>query len=136
MDLSKFPMFHHDVTVLHKSSNQHTHLDMWTKAVYKQCSWRQHTERSVSGQTASVAQTTICRIPKRLEPPVEVGDYVILGEIPEVLITPQNIHQIYNQYRYRAIVAKAVSNNTNLVDAESPLRGAFADMEHHRIEGT
>lgn len=120
------PTFDHTVTLLHKSKDVTTKLDIWTATVYENCSFSQRTERTVSGATVSIGGYYICRIPKQIEFDCAVGDYIIkdrlfTGEVP----TSSTIMNIYQAHKPGAFMVKSYTDDTNTIEL----------AEHYHIEG-
>lgn len=53
--------------------------DVWTRVVVPDCCWDSNTERTVSGNTASLASTFVVLLPASLAGRVSVGDLVAKG---------------------------------------------------------
>jgi hypothetical protein len=141
VDISILPTAKYTVTVLNKlrSVDSPTKKDVWSKETISGCTWSEKTVRAVAGTTVQTASTRIVRAPQNsLYLPYQewiaktetnftfsTGDYLILGEIPETDITPQNVLQIVQKYRPNAFEIKAFKDNT-----------ALGLAGHYRIEGS
>lgn len=135
MNTALFPMFNKTVTVLHKSKGKYHGLDIWSKKEYANCFWAKKTVREISGQTASIGQIFVCRIPEQSSFPVAVGDYVVLGKVIEESITPDNIFDVIERYKPNVMTAKAVKDNVNLIDESNLVSPAIQNATHHYVEG-
>lgn len=128
------------VTILNKldGKDSMTRLDTWKKTVVHGCFFKAQNMRTINGTSASVAQSTICRIPKSENyHPYSVwkndisdgwtlspGDYIILGEVAED-VTADNVAAIVSSHKPDAMLVRAVSVNTKL----------HGMAEHYRAEG-
>lgn len=132
-------MFDKTITVYNKLSgaDSATKQDVWYRHVLHDCSFTSDTVRNVSGNTVSVGNAFVCRVPENpdylpysewKENPdigftLNVGDYVFLGEVDE-LITPNTLQKIYQQYKDRAFQVRGFKDNT----------GA-GRLKHYRLDG-
>lgn len=134
------PTFDYTVTILNKLKVQHsvTKNDVWFKSVVKNCAWTSSIVRNISGTSVSVGASYIVRIPKdsRYRPYAEwikdnqgftfsTGDYLILGEIEEEIITPQTVVSLVQKYRPNACEIRLFKNNTGTIEL----------AEHYYLEG-
>lgn len=134
------PTFDYTVTILNKLKAQHsaTKQDVWFKTVVNNCAWTSTIVRSVAGTTVSVGSSYIVRIPKdsRYRPYSEwikdnqgftfsTGDYLILGEIEEEIITPQTVIALVQKYRPNACEIRSFKDNTGTIEL----------AEHYHLEG-
>lgn len=133
------PTFDYTLTILNKLSSRDsaTKLDIWKKTILHNCSWSGRAERSVQGNTVSVGNVFVVRVPKSNEyhPYNEwketmdgftfsTGDYIIRGEVNEE-ITPDTVLSIVNNYKPESFVIKMFRDNTGTIEA----------FEHYHIEG-
>ena len=60
------PTFDYTITVLNKlaARDSATKLDVWKATILHNCSWSGRAERSVSGNTVSVGNVFVVRVPK------------------------------------------------------------------------
>lgn len=134
------PTFDYTVTILNRQKAQHseTRQDIWYKSVVENCAWTSQVVRNVSGTTVSVGASYIIRIPKNpnYKPYSEwiqdiqgftfsTGDYLILGEIEEEIITPQTVLSIVQKYRPNACEIRLFKDNTGTIEL----------AEHYHLEG-
>lgn len=133
------PTFDYTITVLNKlaARDSATKLDVWKATVLHNCSWSGRAERSVQGNTVSVGNVFVVRVPKSEEYhpynqwketmdgfTFSTGDYIIRGEITEEA-TPQTVLNIVNSHKPEAFIIKLFQDNTGTVEA----------LEHYHIEG-
>lgn len=134
------PTFDYTITILNKLKAQHseTKQDIWKKTVVKNCAWSSNLVRNIAGTSVSVGASYIVRIPKNedYKPYSEwiktmrgftfsTGDYLILGEIEEEIITPQTVLSIIQKYRPNACEIRFFKDNTGTVEV----------AEHYHLEG-
>lgn len=133
------PTFDYTITVLNKLDyrDSATKLDVWKATVLRNCSWSGRAERSVQGNTVSVGNVFVVRVPKSLNyhPYNEwkntmdgftfsTGDYIIRGEITDE-VTPDTVNSIVNSHKPEAFIIKLFQDNTGTVEA----------LEHYHLEG-
>lgn len=133
------PTFDYTITVLNKLSarDSATKLDVWKATVLHNCAWSGRAERSVQGNTVSVGNVFVVRVPKSSDYypyndwkksmdgfTFSTGDYIIKGEITEE-ITPDSVLDIVNAHKPEAFIIKLFQDNTGTVEA----------LEHYHIEG-
>lgn len=133
------PTFDYTITVLNKLSakDSATKLDVWKATVLHNCSWSGRAERNVQGNTVSVGNVFVVRVPKSKDyhPYNEwkdsmdgftfsTGDYIIRGEVTEE-VTPSTVQSIVNAHKPEAFIVKLFQDNTGTVEA----------LEHYHIEG-
>ena len=133
------PTFDYTVTVLNKlaARDSATKLDVWKATVLHNCSWSGHAERSVQGNTVSVGNSYVSRVPKspdyhpynKWKEDMEgftfsTGDYLVRGEITEE-VTPQTVQNIVASHRPEAFMVKFFQDNTGTIEA----------LEHYHLEG-
>lgn len=133
------PTFDYTITVLNKlaARDSATKLDVWKATVLHNCSWSGRAERSVSGNTVSVGNVFVVRVPKSADYhpynkwkesmdgfTFSTGDYIIRGEVTEE-ITPDTVQNIVNAHKPEAFIVKLFQDNTGTVEA----------LEHYHIEG-
>lgn len=132
-------MFNQTITIYNKLSGADsvTKRDVWYRHVLHNCSFTADTVRSVSGNTVSVGNSFVCRIPESgeyhaygewKENPDEgftlnVGDYVFKGEVDE-LITPNTVQAVYQRNKDRAFQVRGFKDNTNV-----------GNLKHYRLDG-
>lgn len=134
------PTFIYTITILNKLKAQHseTKQDIWKKTVVKNCAWSSNLVRNIAGTSVSVGASYIVRIPKNedYKPYSEwiktmkgftfsTGDYLILGEIEEEIITPQTVLSIIQKYRPNACEIRFFKDDTGTVEV----------AEHYHLEG-
>lgn len=134
------PTFDYTITILNKLKAQHseTKQDIWKKTVVKNCAWSSNLVRNIAGTSVSVGASYIVRIPKNedYKPYSEwiktmqgftfsTGDYLILGDIEEEIITPQTVLSIIRKYRPNACEIRFFKDNTGTVEV----------AEHYHLEG-
>lgn len=134
------PTFDYTVTILNKlkAQNSATRQDVWFKTVVQNCAWTSNLVRNISGTSVSVGGSYVVRIPKNenYKPYAEwikdnqgftfsTGDYLILGEIEEEIITPQTVIQLIQKYRPNACEIRYFKDNTETIEL----------AEHYHLEG-
>lgn len=136
------PTFDYKITVLNKLSAKDsvTKQDVWYKTVLNNCAFSSEIVRDASGTTVAVGNAFVARIPKSenylpyskwIENPdanftLNVGDYVILGELDDSeIVVPNNIQKIYQSHKATAFVIKAFKDNTGTIEL----------AEHYRVDG-
>lgn len=134
------PTFDYTVTILNKlkAQNSATRQDVWVKTVVQNCAWTSNLVRNISGTSVSVGGSYVVRIPKNenYKPYSEwtknnqgftfsTGDYLILGEIEEEIITPQTVIQLIQKYRPNACEIRYFKDNTGTIEL----------AEHYHLEG-
>ena len=136
------PTFNKTITVLNKLSakDSATGKDVWYKTVLTECSFMGSVLRNATGNTVSVGNAYVCRIPKNDNYlpysewrndrdghfTLNVGDYVFLGTLAETEIpTPNTIQSIYQAHKDTAFAIKAFSDNT----------GTIGMLQHYRVDG-
>lgn len=134
------PTFDYTITVLNKlkSTDSATRLDVWKKTVLYNCAWSSQAVRSVQNSTVSLGSAFVVRVPKNKEYhsykewketldgfTFSTGDFIILGEIEEETVTPNNVGDIVNRHRPQAFEVRLFKDNTVTIEA----------LEHYHIEG-
>ena len=134
------PTFNKTITVFNRLSAKDslTGKDVWYRKVLTECSFVGSVVRNASGNTVSVGNAYVCRIPKNesylpysewknaadTHFTLNVGDYVFLGKITDT-VTPNTIQSVYQQHKDTAFQIKAFSDNTGMVKR----------LEHYRVDG-
>lgn len=132
------------VTILNKlkKADSPTNLDIWQKTVIEDAVWYSKVERTVTNSTVAIGSYITCLIPFHDEylPYTEwrqdcmyedhftmsSGDYIVLGEIEEDEITPQNIVATMQKYEPNVCTVKHCT--------EAPMR--FGATVQLMVEGT
>lgn len=112
--------FDRTITVLHKTKANN--LDVWSKAVYNNCSWNATRTVTLKQNNSLLEYVLQARIPPVQDFVVNVGDYVALGDISED-VTANNITDIVSKYKPNIFKVTLYSDNTN------------RPLPHHRVEG-
>lgn len=133
------PHWTHKITILSRLAGRDsvTRLDTWKKTVLHNCFFKAQVQSGISGTSAAVTQTAVCRIPQNpnYRPyhvwkndisdgfSISVGDHIILGEVAED-IDASNVAEVVAKYRPAAMTVKAFSDNTHV-----------GFLPHYRMEG-
>lgn len=99
------PFANDTVTLIHKSESG------WTAEVISSCSFRRTRRRSISGNTATLTDETVCRIPFGSAVPA-VGDVIVLGRADAAAYSEIELVRLLEANRPSgAFRVSSVSNN-------------------------
>lgn len=134
----KIPTWNDTVTVLNKRDglDSQDRLDAWKKTVLRGCFWAGERTQGQSGTEISEGASYLLRVPQSADYrpypnwktdmegfTFSPGDYIILGEAAEEVITPETVQQVVEKYRPEAFEVRKFKDNTK------------GPLPHYRLEG-